>query len=442
MRHVLLLLLFSIVLTGCDDYTGQKSYDEALRCIKEGDAPQALAYLREAADNARDDSLLAAIYNDLGQLLFDEGLQEQALAAWLKAYDSNRSLHDTLDMAACLFDVANVYRTREDDDSCLYYFNEAQHLASIKGDTMLMADIQSQKAGYYLWHHDYEKAKQLLLPLLQDAGCSSYGGIRFMAADLYRQTGPADSATYYCSLLLQEEETGLRQMAHKWLAEQLLNEGRASEAYSHLEKYELLTDSIMQETDTESLHRVNALYDYTNREQENRRLEQRIIIVASVTILLVLLMIILLLYSSRRRMEYRMKLQRLEHLLEDYRSHSDISSERQNQILEESPICQHISRLLSDSRQPSMSDEDWHILEDTIGKAQPRFLKQLREFYRFSPHEMHVCLLLRLGISPAAIAQLTAHSKQSISSVRSRLFEKVFGKKGSPSQWDEFIVSL
>ena len=45
MRHVLLLLLFSIVLTGCDDYTGQKSYDEALRCIKEGDAPQALAYL-------------------------------------------------------------------------------------------------------------------------------------------------------------------------------------------------------------------------------------------------------------------------------------------------------------------------------------------------------------------------------------------------------------
>lgn len=263
-----------------------------------------------------------------------------------------------------------------------------------------------------------------------------------MAADLYRQTGPADSATYYCSLLLQEEETGLRQMAHKWLAEQLLKEGRTSEAYSHLEKYELLTDSIMQETDTESLHRVNALYDYTNREQENRRLEQRIIIVASVTILLVLLMIILLLYSSRRRMEYRMKLQRLEHLLEDYRSYSDISSERQNQILEESPICLHISRLLSDSRQPSMSDEDWHILEDTIGKAQPRFLKQLREFYSFSPHEMHVCLLLRLGISPAAIAQLTAHSKQSISSVRSRLFEKVFGKKGSPSQWDEFIVSL
>jgi hypothetical protein len=45
------------------------------------------------------------------------------------------------------------------------------------------------------------------------------GGICFMAADLYRQTGPTDSTRYYCKLLLQNEETGLRQMSHKWLAD-------------------------------------------------------------------------------------------------------------------------------------------------------------------------------------------------------------------------------
>ena len=61
MRHVLLLLLISIVLTGCDDYTGQKSYDEALRCIKEGDAPQALAYLREAAQLGQRDTTPSSV---------------------------------------------------------------------------------------------------------------------------------------------------------------------------------------------------------------------------------------------------------------------------------------------------------------------------------------------------------------------------------------------
>jgi transcriptional regulator with XRE-family HTH domain len=75
-------------------------------------------------------------------------------------------------------------------------------------------------AGYYLWHKDYERARQLLSPSLsQEAEMT--GGICFMAADLYRETGPADSTRYYCKLLLQNEETGLRQMGHKWLAEQL-----------------------------------------------------------------------------------------------------------------------------------------------------------------------------------------------------------------------------
>jgi hypothetical protein len=89
-----------------------------------------------------------------------------------------------------------------------------------------------------------------------------------------------------------------------------------------------------------------------------------------------------------------------------------------------------------------MTDEDWHILEDTFVKIQPSFLSRLQTFHKFSSHEMHICMLLRLGLQPAALAQLSAHSKQSVSSTRSRLFEKVFGQKGTPAQWDEFILSL
>jgi hypothetical protein len=137
-----------------------------------------------------------------------------------------------------------------------------------------------------------------------------------------------------------------------------------------------------------------------------------------------------------------MKVQQLEHLLADYRRRDDKAADRQQDILADTPICRHIGRLLGDARCQSMTDEDWHILEDTLSKVQPAFLQRLRGFHRFSAHELHVCMLLRLGLSPAAIAQLTARSKQSISSVRSRLFEKVFGQKGTPAQWDEFVRSL
>ena len=441
MKQVLLLLLSTIFLAGCTANKGRQSYEEALRYIEQGDAPQALACLKEAAELASDDSLRMAIYSDMGRLLFDEGLQELALGAYQNALETSRAMADTLGMAYAQFDIANIYRTRDDDDSCVYYFDTAMILAQSQGDSQLATDIQNQLAGYYLWHKDYERARQLLSPsLTQEAEMT--GGICFMAADLYRQTGPADSTRYYCQLLLQNEETGLRQMGHKWLADLLLSEGQVEEAAKHLQQYELLTDTLMQETDTEALHRISALYDYSLREQENARLEQRNIIAVAIIIVLILVLVAAVLYFSRRRMKYRMKVQQLEYLLADYRQRDEKAAERQNGILADTPIYRHINRLLSDSRQPSMTDEDWHILEDTFAKVQPSFLSRLQTFYKFSSHEMHICLLLRLGLQPAALAQLSAHSKQSVSSTRSRLFEKVFGQKGTPAHWDEFIMSL
>jgi tetratricopeptide (TPR) repeat protein len=441
MKQILLLLLSTIFLIGCTASKGRQSYEEALHYIEQGDAPQALACLKEAAELASDDSLRMGIYSDMGRLLFDEGLQEQALGAYHMALETSQAMADSLGMAYVLFDIANIYRTRDDDDSCVYYFDTAMSLALSQKDSLLATDIRNQLAGYYLWHKDYERARQLLFPSLSQEAKMT-GGICFMAADLYRQTGPADSTRYYCKLLLQNEETGLRQMGHKWLADLLLSEGQVEEAAKHLQQYELLTDTLMQETDTEALRRISALYDYSLREQENARLEQRNIIAVAIIMVLILVLVAAILYFSRRRMIYRMKVQQLEHLLADYRQRDEKDTERQNGILTDTPICRHINRLLSDSRQPSMTDEDWHILENTFAKIQPTFLSRLQTFHKFSSHEMHICLLLRLGLQPAALAQLSAHSKQSVSSTRSRLFEKVFGQKGTPAQWDEFIQSL
>lgn len=450
--HILLLLPLLILVACCSATDARKSYEKARSYIAQGDAPQALACLRAAADATADDSLRAAIYSEMGDLLFDEGLQEQALGAYQKAYWATCAMKDTVGMACQQINIANIYRTRESDDSCLYYFGLARQLARSQHDSLLLADIQNQMAGYYLWHNDYAQARRLLLPALNSSQADKTGGICFMAADLYRHTGPADSARYYCQLLLREKETGLRQMGHKWLAELLLAErlrvgatagiGKTTEAAVHLEQYELLTDTLMQETDTESMRRISALYDYSLREQQNARLERRVITAVAVIVVLSVSLLALMLFFSRRRLHYRLKVQQLEHLLADYRKRDDKTADRQQEILADAPICRHISRLLGDARQQSMTDDDWHILEDTLSKVQPAFLQRLRGFHRFSAHELHVCMLLRLGLPPAAIAQLTARSKQSISSVRSRLFEKVFGQKGTPAQWDEFIQSL
>lgn len=37
---------------------------------------------------------------------------------------------------------------------------------------------------------------------------------------------------------------------------------------------------------------------------------------------------------------------------------------------------------------------------------------------------------------------LAAHSKASVATTRSHLYQRVFGKKGTSGDWDEFIWSL
>jgi hypothetical protein len=352
-----------------------------------------------------------------------------------------------------LCNIANVYRTREVDDSCLVFFREARQIAKGSAAEML-ADIDAQMAGYYLWHRQFDAARQLLLPLLDDTAALS-GGLVFMAADLYRQTGPVDSARYFCNLLLSEDETGLRQMAHKWLAHLLMAEGRMDEAARHLEQYELLTDSLMEETDTEALRRVNALYDYTERERQNALLQRRVVIAVAVVTVLALALVAMSLYFSRRRLHYRLQLQRLQQLLAESRRRQQEQETREKQEMPDrpkdacsplslagTPIGRRITLLINDPAQPMMNAEDWRILESTIGQVFPGFSERLLSFHSLSTQEMRVSLLLKAGVPPAGIAQLTARSKQTISTTRSRLYAKVFGQKGTSAQWDEFIQSL
>jgi DNA-binding CsgD family transcriptional regulator len=56
--------------------------------------------------------------------------------------------------------------------------------------------------------------------------------------------------------------------------------------------------------------------------------------------------------------------------------------------------------------------------------------------------EYQVCILVKLRIAPKDIAAVLARDVSTISTVRSRLYQKVFSKKGGAKEWDEFILSI
>ena len=89
-----------------------------------------------------------------------------------------------------------------------------------------------------------------------------------------------------------------------------------------------------------------------------------------------------------------------------------------------------------------LKEEECANIEELLKSVYPGFTSQLRSLYPMSELEYQVCLLIKLRIAPKEIASVLSRDISTISTVRSRLYKKVFGRKGSTKEWDDFILSM
>ena len=120
-----------------------------------------------------------------------------------------------------------------------------------------------------------------------------------------------------------------------------------------------------------------------------------------------------------------------------------IENEKRQQaetIIFTSSIYHRIQKYLNSGR--SLGHEDWAELSEIVNGVYTGFTEKLYSLYRMTEQDYHVSLLIKVRVQPKDIALLTAHSKESVASTRSRLYQKVFGQKGSSKDWDDFVLSL
>ena len=134
--------------------------------------------------------------------------------------------------------------------------------------------------------------------------------------------------------------------------------------------------------------------------------------------------------EKKAKLDYANTMARIENEKRE-RAESDIFS---------SDIYLKIKRLIAEDR--TMSEEDWQQLALLVDGIYSGFTEKLYSLYKLSVNDYRVCLLVKIHVLPKDIASLTAHSKESVSTSRSRLYQKVFGKKGSAKEWDDFLLSL
>ena len=89
-----------------------------------------------------------------------------------------------------------------------------------------------------------------------------------------------------------------------------------------------------------------------------------------------------------------------------------------------------------------MKDEEWLQVEHSLKSIYPGFTTQLQSLYPMSNVEYHTCLLIKLRIPTKDIATVLARELNTISTMRKRLYKKVFNREGGAKEWDDFILSI
>ena len=86
--------------------------------------------------------------------------------------------------------------------------------------------------------------------------------------------------------------------------------------------------------------------------------------------------------------------------------------------------------------------EDWNKLDNYINLKFPGFKTVLYNLTKLSEIEYQVCMLLKSKFTPHEIASIINRSRFTMSSIRTRLYYKMFKEKGSTSEFDKFINSI
>lgn len=466
-----------------------------------GDAPQALEYFQRAISHSTEDTdykLLSNVYSQIGMIFLYQDIYDKAPEMFREAYRYSVLANDSIGIVYGLRDIGRSFSTLDQADSAIYYYLKADEQAIQIKDLELRSVINSELSGYYTELGRYEeahKAMRVAISKKKEERLPLYA----ITAQYYEHTNQLDSATNYYLKLLPTGNYIFKQAAYWGLYKIARSRGRTYETLMYLDQYLAYTDSVQNMTQEETVRKINALYNYQLSQKENRKLraqtfqERKLKVIFGIGFVFsIVLFIAYREYHKRKEQDQKIQRQKLERikkeqyklslaqieknqkdiealelslreaeamhdqLLQDYLNAQKKLIEKNSEQIEAKQIVQDqaevklkqsdiyrkfhsIQKEGGEEKKIKISSSDWQELKNEIDETYNQFSQRLQELYPVTDIELKVCLLLKIGLSPLQIAIITIRSKQAISSIRKRLYKKLFNDDGNTEQLDSFI---
>lgn len=358
-----------------------------------------------------------------------------AQKAYQEDLEGNLPIYAVSSMAAKA--VAKLHM--EDFDSARFWLDTCIIAATRISDFFDLRQAKMTKANYYILVDSVSMAEQLYQELLSDKNyCLSvadYGNLAYLAV----LQGYEDLVVDYMSLARKLVQTTNDQITY-W-SKAL----RVSQRLSDYKQLSVIQDSLLSMQNAclnqALLHTSLATQrDYAEWQLAFERTQhrQKKQLLLSLFVCFLLLCFVFLQYYRRKSLQVQLQAEKIEKLQLQIKQHEkDMAGGLQ--IIKSSEVVNAINKMLTTTVSPHV---DWDQLYALYCEKLPLFEKSLRELTSLSEIEWRVCMLIKLGFLPSQIAFLTNKSAEGVSSIRRRLYYKVFQKKGRPTDWDDFIKTL
>ena len=421
-----------------------------------------------------------------------KGLHKDALRYNKLAYGYAKKAGAQVTEIYSLRDIGRSYRDLKRNDIAIPYYQQAAKKAKTIDDANLYNMVMEELAGIYIEEGQLDDAYSALnTPFLAttDKDISSH---YYVWAYYFEHTGQLDSAVAYNKRGMNYSNNTEKRDACLDIIRILNKQGKRDEAMEYYDKYSVYSDSVTASELNETSDMLSQVEKNIDIERKNTVLAEtktNLTILLSVIIFTVIVVSLILIkhysnvkkrireqqerannYLSQLQETEMQKMKRNEERIAQLETELSVSNEKLTEIRKslmrnEAEMLakqnehmlfkeKHRELLIADLADTDVyklyhtpnavpSSADYHRLVEALNKAYNNFTKRLKEFYPdINDNEVWICCMVKAGLSSKEICNISPYSYSSLGMAKSRLYFKMFQKKGGAKDLDHFIKEL
>lgn len=469
------------------------------------EAPEALQAYYDAISSADttstscDYSTLTVVYGQMSRIFHQQNLPHDEIWALKHYIEYIRRYESKKDYLIAKEQLIRPLYLLNEKDSVLQIINDTYSALKQMGEHQEAAGLLLPSIYIYIERNEQQKAKQMIDVAEKESGLFDNQGNIARGREHYYVTkgfyelavNRLDSAEYYFRKAIKY---GYLSEGYKGLLSIYREKQNIDSVNYFSRQYEAAQDSLHNKMQTNAIHQMSALYNYSRSqkeaEQEREKAQDRLYllsIISFATIILLMAVIVVAWLYRKNQKEKKARIAELEETLnnarlqrntileelrilkeKDYESIIAIKEKQEQEltkrieILEaenkntdainridhldiflDSAIAQQFVKKATDkSERIKPTESEWNLLTSQFSKDIPVTYKSFGQGKPLSQLEQRICILLILDIPEKVISLMTDSYASTISNAKARANEKLFGKKDAHSLRNNLINGL